>query len=40
MTRYINNRPDAAEVAREARTPVRLPQMTSSSMFQGWGPKF
>jgi hypothetical protein len=39
MTRYINNRPDA-DVAREARTPVRLPQQTSSTLFQGWGPKF
>jgi hypothetical protein len=39
MTRYINTRTEA-EIAREARTPVRLPQTTSSTMFQGWGPKF
>jgi hypothetical protein len=39
MTRYINNRPDA-NVSRETRTSVRLPQTTSSTLFQGWGPKF
>jgi len=39
MTRYINNRPDA-DMSREIRTQVRLPQQTSSAMFQGWGPKF
>jgi hypothetical protein len=37
MTRMLN-RPEA-EIAREARTPVRLPVL-GSSMFQGWGPKF
>ena len=39
MTRYINNRPDA-DVARETRTPVRLPPDDRSTLFQGWGPKF
>jgi len=39
MTRYINNRPDADQ-SRENRTQVRLPQQTSSALFQGWGPKF
>jgi len=37
-TRYIN-RPDA-DSANENRVHVRIPQQTSSSMFQGWGPKF
>lgn len=39
MTHFHTNRPDA-ELAREARTPVRLPDQMSSSLFQGWGPKF
>ncbi len=38
MTRFIN-RPDA-ELCREARTPVRIPDQLSSRLFQGWGPKF
>jgi hypothetical protein len=38
MTRYIDTRPN--EVARETRTPVRLPQQSATSLFQGWGPKF
>ncbi len=28
------------EIAREARTPVRLPDRRSSELFPGWGPKF
>jgi hypothetical protein len=28
------------EVAREARTPVRLPDRRSLGLFPGWGPKF
>lgn len=41
MTRHINSQPNAEnDIAREARTPVRLPAQTSSSLFQGWGPKF
>ena len=39
MTQLINNRPDA-EIAREARTPVRLPDQMAAGIFQGWGPKF
>jgi hypothetical protein len=38
-TRYSTSRPDA-EVGRETRTQVRMPQQMSSSLFQGWGPKF
>jgi hypothetical protein len=38
-TRYNTNRPDA-EVGRETRTTVRMPQQMSTSLFQGWGPKF
>lgn len=37
MTQFIN-RPDP-EVAREARTPVRLPAQIASGLFPGWGPK-
>jgi hypothetical protein len=32
------NRPEV-EIAREARTPVRVPVL-GSTLFQGWGPKF
>ena len=39
MTHFTISRPDA-ELARESRTPVRLPEQLSSSLFQGWGPKF
>ncbi len=39
MTRYLPDRPDA-ELAREARTPVRLPLQSGSAIFPGWGPKF
>ena len=38
MTRFIS-RPNQ-DTARENRTPVRLPDHMSSSIFQGWGPKF
>jgi hypothetical protein len=38
MTHFLNNRADA-EVAREARTPIRLPQNTAGGLFQGWGPR-
>jgi len=37
MTRMMN-RPDA-DLAREARTPVRVPAIPAT-LFQGWGPKF
>jgi hypothetical protein len=37
MTRIVN-RPES-EIARESRTPVRVPVL-GSTMFQGWGPKF
>jgi hypothetical protein len=41
MTRHITSRPNAdLEAARETRTPVRLPAQTTSTLFQGWGPKF
>jgi hypothetical protein len=36
---YTTIRPEI-EIARESRTPVRLPQQASSVLFQGWGPKF
>jgi hypothetical protein len=39
MTQYTSGRPDA-EIARESRTPVRLPAQMSAPIFQGWGPKF
>jgi hypothetical protein len=39
MTRFTTARPDS-EMAREARTPVRLPEQMSAGLFQGWGPKF
>ena len=39
MTLFTTDRNDA-EMAREARTPVRLPDQMSSRLFQGWGPKF
>lgn len=39
MTHFTTNRPEN-EIAREARIPVRLPDQMSSSLFQGWGPKF
>jgi len=39
MTRFTTNRPDS-EMAREARTPVRLPDQMTTGLFQGWGPKF
>jgi hypothetical protein len=38
MTHFWNSRPDA-EVARETRTPVRLPEKMASGLFQGWGPR-
>jgi hypothetical protein len=38
MTHLTINRPDN-DVAREARTPVRMPA-PMGGMFQGWGPKF
>jgi hypothetical protein len=38
MTHFTTNRP--AEINREARTTVRLPDQMSSRLFQGWGPKF
>jgi hypothetical protein len=38
VTRYTTNRPET-EVAREARTPVRLPEQMTAGLFQGWGPK-
>lgn len=28
------------EIARETRTPVRLPDRRSTGLFPGWGPKF
>jgi hypothetical protein len=28
------------EIAREARTPVRLPDRRPAELFPGWGPKF
>jgi hypothetical protein len=28
------------EIAREARTPVRLPDRRPIGLFPGWGPKF
>jgi hypothetical protein len=28
------------DIAREARTPVRLPDRRSAGLFPGWGPKF
>jgi hypothetical protein len=37
MTHFWNNRPDG-EVAREARTPIRLPEK-AGGLFQGWGPR-
>ncbi len=39
MTHFTSSRPDA-EIAREARTPVRLPDQMSAGLFPGWGPKF
>ena len=39
MTRYLPTYPET-EIAREARTPVRLPGSTSAPIFAGWGPKF
>jgi hypothetical protein len=39
MTHFTANRPNY-EVAREARTPVRLPEQLATGLFQGWGPKF
>ena len=30
----------ASEIAREARTPVRLPDRRPAELFPGWGPKF
>jgi hypothetical protein len=38
MTHFWNNRPEA-EVAREARTPVRPPEKIGGGVFQGWGPR-
>jgi hypothetical protein len=29
-----------SEIAREARTPVRLPDRRPAELFPGWGPKF
>jgi hypothetical protein len=29
-----------SEIAREARTPVRLPDQRATGIFPGWGPKF
>jgi hypothetical protein len=29
-----------SEIAREARTPVRLPDQRGAGIFPGWGPKF
>jgi len=39
MTHFTTIRPEA-DMAREARTPVRLPDQISSGLFPGWGPKF
>jgi hypothetical protein len=39
MTSFTTSRPDT-EIAREARTPVRLPEQMAARLFQGWGPKF
>ncbi len=38
MTRYTTLRPEP-EMARETRTPVRLPDTMSTAIFHGWGPK-
>jgi len=38
MTHFWNSRPDA-EVAHEARTPIRLPDKMAAGLFQGWGPR-
>ena len=29
-----------AEISRETRTPVRLPDRRPAGLFPGWGPKF
>jgi hypothetical protein len=39
MTSFSISRPEP-EMARETRTPVRLPQQASAALFPGWGPKF
>jgi len=39
MTNYTTIRLEG-EQAREARTPVRLPEQMAAGLFQGWGPKF
>ncbi len=38
MTRYTTLRLEP-EIAREARTPVRLPDRRVTTLFPGWGPK-
>ena len=38
MTHFTTTRDP--EIARELRTPVRLPDQMNHSLFQGWGPKF
>jgi hypothetical protein len=38
MTHFWNKGPDA-EVAREARTPIRPPEKIGGGVFQGWGPR-
>ena len=38
MTYFVTDRP--AELARPSRTPVRMPVLAASGLFQGWGPKF
>jgi hypothetical protein len=39
MISFTINRPDP-EMARETRTPVRLPEQMNAALFPGWGPKF
>lgn len=38
MTRFVVERPQD-DIAREARTPVRLPDRNGGAIFAGWGPK-
>jgi hypothetical protein len=35
-TTFVSN----SELAREARTPVRVPDQRPTGLFPGWGPKF